>query len=678
MQLVRAFLIATAACLPAISWCPAAEPDAPKIIGKNVVENGSFEKANQGWNRSLKVVDAPVFEGKKACVLDNTAGRNTLAIVQPFVPLRPRTYYRFSMSVKRTSGQGYIYAHCNYYEAPGKRLMSSKNWSAGRAVPVTIRTGEATGGWRIFSGIFRGNRHELGGIQLVIFLRGGNDVVYLDDVKIEEVRYPDAPPWKLAEAVIFPGRPSQFNMRVEDAARRDGIFTVRTTGAVFSLDPAAATLACRQRIEAEREVATVKFNTKFNTQLGPLTIARQDDDVCVITGPDVAFGFQGDSLVTIATNKPLAGTITSPMGTKHFRSTDQHFLAIDEEGGFCAVTHARPNLHSAGSVMVERPGETSKPGWRAGYRIAAREMLAIAVFPARPFDARRSFTKRIVNTSRCPDLDALRAYREHANVLFLFGGIYRDQPEGYTHAPYAVRNPAKLRKTIEEAHRLNMQVIVYRHPTSYVWARIPMAEAIADMRRFRKQYGFDGWYFDGLYYAGRWMDTYRFIRSMRESVGPEGVIYTHCTLNPPSRMCQLYCPFIDSYSDFLLRGEGQTIHGPEDPYLRYVINTYKISNAIATLKGDKMLAAGASEPVPPPGKRLTSEQRRALWRQAACSLHDQLDVMLRLNGRCRWAYPGWPLRKSDLDDYIGFYFKQLDRMQAEWEKTHKPPPIRWP
>ena len=35
-----------------------------------------------------------------------------------------------------------------------------------------------------------------------------------------------------------------------------------------------------------------------------------------------------------------------------------------------------------------------------------------------------------------------------------------------------------------------MQVICYRHPTSYVWAGVPMDEAIADMQGFRRRFGF--------------------------------------------------------------------------------------------------------------------------------------------------------------------------------------------
>ena len=35
-------------------------------------------------------------------------------------------------------------------------------------------------------------------------------------------------------------------------------------------------------------------------------------------------------------------------------------------------------------------------------------------------------------------------------------------------------------------------------------------------------------------------------------------------------------------------------------------------------------------------------------------------------------------RKGDQEDYIGFYFTELDRMQAQWERTRKPLPMRWP
>jgi len=606
-----------------------AQAGEPKVVGANAVVNGGFEEGNKGWNSSLKIVESPVFSGKRACMIVGGSEKPKVIAVQSFVPLKPRTYYKFSMSVRRTTGQGYLYVHCNYYEAPGKRLMSSKNWSAGRAVPVTIRTGEGTGRWQSFSGVFRCMRGDCGGVQLVMFIRNGEDTAYIDDVSIREVKYPDAPPWKFPDAVLFPGRPSKFHMSVEDASAEGGRFSVRTTGAAYVLDADGGTLTCGQRIGTKREVALVRFGTK----LGKMSIVRKDADVCVVAGEDIAFGFQGDSLVTVATNVPLPFTVESRIGAKHFRSTDCDLLAIDDDGGFCVTPYARPRLSSPGSLMTKPPAGTSEPGWKAEYRIGARD------------------------TARCPEPEVLRAFREHANVLFLFGGIYEQHPGGYTHAPYAVARPEVLKRTIREAHKLGMQVICYRHVSSYGWAGIGLDDALADMKKFRDEYKFDGWYFDGLWIADPWMKTYKFIRTVRERVG-EGVIYTHCTLNPPARMTELYCPFIDSYSDFLLRGEGQIINGVKDPYLRYVIGTYNISNAFATLKGDKMMVAEGS--------------------QQKASLRDKLDVMLRLNGRCRWAYPSFPYRKCDTEDYIGFYFKELDRQQAQWQRMRKPLPIRWP
>lgn len=647
----------------------------PRATGPNLVVNGNFEDGRKGWTSGAKVVTDEVFEGQQAVVMDNSAGRKWYAILQYFVPLKPRTYYEFAMAAKRTNGQGYVYARLDWMAAPNERLMSSKNWPAGRATPVTIRTGEGTGRWQTFKGIFRCNRPDLGGGRLVIWIANGADVVYVDNVQIRELRYPDAPPWDLRNAVEFPGKPSELNMRVESVDKRGGVFTVRTTGAEYGLDPATGVMTCRQRIGVQRQVVTLKTGR----ELGALKLVKQTADVAVLVGDEMSFGFQGDSLVTIATNRDLDTVLTSHMGCKHYRSSDPHLLALDDEGGFSLVTHARPFLNSAGSAITQQPEQTERPGWSIGHRIAARELLALAVCPARPYDWQRSFQKRIVCVNKFPPEDAIKTYSKHANVLFYFAGpLYRQHEAGHTHAPYQVLDPDTLRSAIKLAHDHGMEVICYRHPTSYVWAEIPMQDAIADMRKFRKEYGFDGWYFDGLYYSGEWMETYLFIRAMRGDVGGDGIIYTHCTLNPPVRQCELYCPFIDSYSDFLLRGEGQTIHGPKDPYLRYVVNTYKISNAIATLKGDKMLREGAEVPQPPKGQRLSPGEKRKLWQTVGCSMREQLDVMLRLNGRCRWAYPGWPLRKSDTEDYVGFYFAELGRMQEQWQAKRKPLPMRWP
>ncbi len=654
-RLTRLFLAGRAAqpafCILHFAFCILALPaGAQEMAGPNLVANGGFEDAREGWGASLKRVEEPVAAGRHAAVLDNTANKEVIWIAQPFVPIQANRYYQFSMALRRTNGHGYVYAHCNWFKAPGERLMASKNWAVPRAVPATSRTGEGVGRWQTLTGVFRSTRAEVGGVQLVILLRG-DDVVYVDDVSIREVRYPEAPAWRFPEAVLFPGHPSKFGMAVESAIERAGRFQVATTGARYTLDAKAGTLMCAQRVGTEREVALVQFAEP----LGPLRLAKKDRDACVVQGADVAFGFQGDSLVAIATNRTLKFSVTARIGAKHFRTADPHLLAIDEAGGFCVMPHAPANRSTPGSAMAGPEGDTARPGWKVEYTIGAREMAGVAVFPGRPFDWEKSFRKRIVNTRDCPPAEALAAFRKaSANILFLFAGIYVNHPGGDCHAPYTVREPAQLRETVAAAHRLGMQVICYRHPTSYEWSGQSIDEALADMRAARKEYGFDGWYLDGLFDWVSWMNAYRAMRILRDDVG-SGPIYSHCTINPPAGMTEIYCPFIDAYSDFLLRGEGQSIAGPADPYLRYVINTVGISNSIATLKGDKMQAEAGGE--------------------KGASLRQQLDVMLRLNGRCRWAYPAWPFGARDKEDYLGFYFAELDRQQAEWERTRKPPVI---
>ncbi len=316
--------------------------------------------------------------------------------------------------------------------------------------------------------------------------------------------------------------------------------------------------------------------------------------------------------------------------------------------------------------MTPPEQDTAEAGWSATWEVGARELFALAVFPGREFNWEESFEKRIVCTTVRPEDrfqledDALREYSKHATVLMLFAGIYSHAPQGFEHAPYNVHDPERLDDTIALARELGMETIIYRHPTSYEWVGLDLDYLLEDLRVTRARYGFDGWYFDGYPGAGLgedWMAAWRAMRIVRERVG-DATIYVHCTLNPPSRMTEIYCPFIDSYATFLLRAEAQFIDGPTDPYLRYVVNTQHISNSIATLKGNEMLAEAGSE--------------------EKASIRLQLETMLSLNGRCRWAYPGWPLRQGDVEDYIEYYYEELARMEAQWRDAGEPLPMTWP
>jgi hypothetical protein len=97
--------------------------------------------------------------------------------------------------------------------------------------------------------------------------------------------------------------------------------------------------------------------------------------------------------------------------------------------------------------------------------------------------------------------------------------------------------------------------------------------------------------------------------------------------------------------------------------MRYIINSYRISNAIPTLKWDKIQDA---------------------------PLHDIFRAMLALHGRFRWAYPTVPANETSwrgtpppdraaLDkEMMEFYFPELDRQQALWREGKLDAEIHWP
>lgn len=650
---MRTMLLAAALIGLMSASYPAPTAVAPQVVGPNLVVNGGFEEGLRGWSGAGKSTTAFKAEGSQAVCLENPDGKKPVHVAQALVPLQRDRYYRVSVSLYRTTGQGYAYVHCNWRNQQGGALMISKTWAMPRAVPITSRTGEHTGRWCQLSGIIRNQHPDLGGMQLVIFIRDGVDTVYVDEVRVEEVRYPEAPPWQFPAAVTLPGRPSRMGMKVTQARQNGQRFTVATTGATWSFDATTGALAATQRIGKQRPVLAATLTGLR----GPWRLTTHNAEVAVVQGPDAALGFQGDSLLTLATNKPLTVRLRSQIGARHFRRADPHLLAVDDDGGFCAMPYARPNLSSAGTVLEMPEQEVQRSGWTAEYRVGARELLGLAVFPGRPYHWEQSFTKRIVNTQGCPGAEELQAYRQYANILFMFAGIYEDNAQGNCHAPYVAKDPALLRQTIKQAHDLGMEVILYRHPTSYDWAGLSLDDMVADMKQWRQDYGFDGWYLDGYPAWTDWFASYVTIRRLREDIGSK-TLYVHCTLNPPAGTTELYCPFLDSYCDYLLRGEAQIINGPSDPYLRYVINTLNISNAIATLKGDQMRLAPDAE--------------------AKADLQLQLETMLKLNGRCRWAYPRWPFGEAAQDPYRGFYFPELDRQEAQWRQTGQTPAMRWP
>ncbi len=89
---------------------------------------------------------------------------------------------------------------------------------------------------------------------------------------------------------------------------------------------------------------------------------------------------------------------------------------------------------------------------------------------------------------------------------------------------------------------------------------------------------------DGLYWDGEFPDVlkaWECIRQTRKLLGSRR-LYVHCT-TLPLRSVDVYCPFVDTWADYLLRGEGLRRDHVDPVYLRYVVSGYSLSNAIGEL-----------------------------------------------------------------------------------------------
>lgn len=628
--------------------------------GQNLVQNGDFETGQEPWNRP--VTDAEAHSGEHSIVLDNSEAVNWAAVAYgPTVPLKPNTPYRISVWLTRETGDGYLEIGGYPVDANDERLRTGRSWQM-VLFPIRVMTGSGLGRWQHFENTFIIRRPDLAGLKLRLIHRNASDVIYFDDVVIEEVDLPPRPEWAFPDGVLFPGRPSEFGMKVESAGRTGDGVRVVTTGAEYRFSDSGE-IILRQRINRSRDVVSVRSEQPF----GELSIERQDHDVCVIRGDDLAFGVQGDSLICLATNRALDLTLTSQVGAKHLVSQGPHLLAVDEDGGWVVSEDWSKRYETVGCKLSDPPEETGEPGWSVQYSVGERERVALAAFPPREYRWNDAFNKRLVNVTGLIEDDTIRFYRDYCSVLLLMdaGRLYdesRTPVEG--RGPYEFLDPAGMRRLVDTCHSLDMQVMCYSNTSAEgrLWFGDDSLAYFNHLREVTEAYDLDGWYFDGVFTHDPWSEAYVHMRRVRDLVGEDGVIYNHCTLNPPLNRDDFYLPFIDAYATYLLRGEGQAIRGVNDPYMRWVINSYRISNAIPTLKWDKMESA---------------------------STRDIFRAMLGFHGRFRWAYPtvpvddnawgGQPPERAALDaEFFTWYFPELDRREVLWRYGQLDTSIHWP
>ena len=269
----------------------------------------------------------------------------------------------------------------------------------------------------------------------------------------------------------------------------------------------------------------------------------------------------------------------------------------------------------------------------------------MSIFPSRPFDWEKSFAWQLAHTNHFPPDSALASWSQYVKLVTLHQGIWAGERRLEPVGPYRIEDEEEFRRVIATCHRLGLKLIPYMSP--YYFHDQSIDGFLSNLAEKRERYGFDGIYFDGIYFKD-WLKSYKLMRRTREML-PEGPIYLHTSWGPPVGQHDIWCPFVDTYADIVLRGEGKKSDRPDDNYMRYVAAGYKLSNAIGLMKGHK-------------------------WDVSA---EEQYGIMLGYNGRARMStYPRhgadgqwvWPGQSGELaSPWIEFYWPGLRQIRERWQ-----------
>ncbi len=391
---------------------------------------------------------------------------------------------------------------------------------------------------------------------------------------------------------MFPD--ASFGMAVE-GVEVGAVAQVITTGGVFRIRKAFDTIECDQRIPARRHVATLHLppGSMWSVQLTHLS-----SGAVVFEGAGTTLRINGDSTLMIAPGQ--AGDIRAELAFApdcHFGAGGNHNF-FDPNGGISFFDNGdSPEPH----LGLENTPISVTWSWRAG------AVFWSAVSPPKPFDWDASFRHYAGQGSShlqyvYPSDGEIEAASKQASILFLHSEMLLWKAWQTDLTP---RDPEKLAHVIKTAHERGMKVIVYTTPVWFLkdtprehkqqidptpgpmgtvphWGRPDNADLFfQQISRVFKEMSLDGFYFDGIYGAPEHLAaSYHLTRAARELVGDDGILIYHGTGDTPSiGGSRTYCPPLNAYYNYILRGEGEEKR-TEPEYVRYFLSSYNLSNSV--------------------------------------------------------------------------------------------------
>jgi hypothetical protein len=386
----------------------------------------------------------------------------------------------------------------------------------------------------------------------------------------------------------------QLGMTVEDVDVHHDSLVVRTTGAEFIFEPGASRLRLRQRLGMRRESAVVNFAAG---SLEGLAVERRAPGVVMLAarGGDFVARINGDSLLMMRDARGLSLGFELAFAPLSAHETGGDFLLMDEYGAL-GCFHASTGPLAFETSIEDAVTATAGPD----------EILWLSVGPPRPFPWQQSLRDRVCwhwsMETGYPTDDQIREWSRRGNILL-------QQSEVMLWKDWSLRfiprdGLGEFKRVNRTCEALGMRNIVYTSPLYFLMGTGLEAQAMNSFEHFAEtgfspgdlrglnwpifiheiakvmaEYKPDGLYFDGIY--GNVVRTYIVARKARQIVGEDGLLEFHATYTPPGG--GVYLPQIDTYFDFILRGEGCEAQYTNADYLRYFVSTYNISNSIGVL-----------------------------------------------------------------------------------------------
>lgn len=428
------------------------------------------------------------------------------------------------------------------------------------------------------------------------------------------------------------------NMKVEKAYFADGSFLVVTTGGRFEYT--TGEMKVYQGLGQDlgrRLVATLSI-----VGAGKFEKIESTNDHVLLWSENLNIGIYGDSTCIIS---PKINTTINCKGNFKPDYEGRHegeLLLIDSLGGM----QIYPQRYETGYKVAKI--DLGKTDWIANYEFKAKERIMLAAFPGRPFDWDKSFKSNVmfvhgfsVQLTQMLKINFIKNVSNAFNVVGIWHeGFYKAAKYDSWVGPYTVAEPGLFKTFLQSSHSNGLKVIAY---CSYVYHYDQYKDSelfFNELKNLKTNFDIDGVYIDGTRFdiglkkLDDKIDNWKMIRRLRELFGSNGYIMLHDTsLGTPVSTT----PPIDAYCDSVLKGENVPFRSFDDPYIKYHVRKYGISNTVALWK---------------PGPHPKSISNQAI-----------IDALLAMQGREWYFFDGSFDSYLKLSPDYQYYLQQLSKLK---------------